>query len=91
MDLREDLTPELSREELALSFEDILATAIRLVSQMPDDQLENELPNGPRSWRVLMHHVFQIPNAFLDMEEKMLSSIILKTYMKVFLKTSNTE
>ena len=61
--------PELSPEELALRFEDILETAIRLVSQMPDDQLENELPNRPRSWRVLMHHIFQIPNAFLDMEE----------------------
>ena len=67
--LREEPAPELSPEELALRFEDILETAIRLVRQMPDDQLENELPNRPRSWRVLMHHIFQIPNAFLDMEE----------------------
>ena len=36
---------------------------------MPDDRLGHELPNRPRTWRVLMHHVFQIPNAFLDMEE----------------------
>jgi len=28
-----------------------------------------ELPNRPRSWRVLMHHVFQIPTAFLDMQD----------------------
>ena len=69
LDLREDPVPELSPEELSLRFEDILETAIRLVSQMPDNQLENELPNRLRSWRVLMHHIFQIPNAFLDMEE----------------------
>ena len=49
LDLREDPAPELSPEELALGFEGILETAIRLDSQMPDDQLENELPNRPRS------------------------------------------
>jgi hypothetical protein len=47
----------------------VLETAIRLARQMPDDQLERQLPNRPRSWRVLMHHVFQIPTAFLDMED----------------------
>ena len=36
---------------------------------MPDERLEDLLPNRPRSWRVLMHHVYQIPVAFLDMEE----------------------
>ena len=36
---------------------------------MPDERLEDVLPNRPRSWRVLMHHVYQIPVAFLDMEE----------------------
>ena len=69
LDLRENPAPELSPEELTLRFEDILETAIRLVRQMPDDQLENELPNRPRSWRVVIHHVFQIPNTFMDMEE----------------------
>ena len=49
LDLREDSAPELSPEELTLRFEDILETAIRLVRQMPDDQLENELPNRQRS------------------------------------------
>lgn len=36
---------------------------------MPDENLARELPNRPRSWRVLMHHLFQIPTAFLNMEE----------------------
>jgi len=31
--------------------------------------LVNQLPNRPRSWKVLLHHVFQIPKAFLDHEE----------------------
>ena len=36
---------------------------------MPDEHLEDLLPNRPRSWRVLMHHIYQIPVAFLEMEE----------------------
>ena len=35
-----------------------------------DGRLEDLLPNRPRSWRVLMHHVYRIPAAFLDMEEQ---------------------
>ena len=66
--LSEDAVPRLSPSELAGRFDHILDTAIRLCRQMPDDQLERELPNRPRSWRVLMHHVFQVPTAFLDME-----------------------
>ena len=66
--LSEDAAPRLSPTELAGRYDHILETAIRLVRQMPDDQLERELPNRPRSWRVLMHHVFQVPTAFLDME-----------------------
>jgi uncharacterized damage-inducible protein DinB len=66
--LSEDAAPRLSPAELAGRYDHVLETAIRLVRQMPDDQLERELPNRPRSWRVLMHHVFQVPTAFLDME-----------------------
>jgi hypothetical protein len=61
--------PQLSPAELAARYDNILETAIRLVRQMPDERLENQLPNRPRSWRVLMHHIFQIPTAFLDAEE----------------------
>ena len=67
--LDEDTTPELSPAALAERYLGVLETAIRLVRQMPDERLEDELPNRPRSWRVLIHHVFQIPTAFLDMEE----------------------
>ena len=70
LEIEDDTAPELSPEELAKRFDGILETAIRLTRQMLDNRLEDELPNRPRSWRVLMHHVFQIPISFLDMEEK---------------------
>lgn len=67
--LEDDTKPTLNPDELAGRYDTVLDTAIRLVRQMPDDHLARELPNRPRSWRVLMHHVFQIPASFLDMEE----------------------
>jgi hypothetical protein len=67
--LKDDTGPQLSPTELHDRYDHVLETAIRLARQMPDDHLERQLPNRPRSWRVLMHHVFQIPTAFLDMED----------------------
>ena len=69
LDLPDDTAPELSPAELAAKLDRILETAVRLTRQMPDERLEDLLPNRPRSWRVLMHHVYQIPVAYLDMEE----------------------
>ena len=66
----DDTAPELSPAKLAALYDDILETAIRLIRQMPDARLEDQLPNRPLSWRVLMYHVFQIPTTFLDMEQK---------------------
>ena len=66
--LADDTMPDLSPAALAERYQDILSHAISLVGQMPDDCLERELPNRPRSWRVLMHHIFQIPTAFMDLE-----------------------
>jgi hypothetical protein len=67
--LKDETAPELSPDELKRRYNSILKTGIDLVLAMPDNKLENKLPNRPRSWRVLMHHVFQIPVAFLDMED----------------------
>ena len=60
LDLDEDPAPELTPEELAERFKEILKTSISLVHQFPDFTLDNELPNRPRFWKVLLHHVFQI-------------------------------
>lgn len=68
--LDEATGPALSPAELHARYDHVLDTAIRLVRQMPDERLEDQLPNRPRSYRMLMHHIFQIPTAYLDMEEK---------------------
>ena len=70
LELDETTGPALSPAELCARYDHVLATAIRLVRQMPDDRLEHQLPNRPRSYRMLMHHIFQIPTAYLDMEEQ---------------------
>ena len=67
--LEDDTKPQLAPAELVERYLGVLDTAIRLTRQMPNEYLERELPNRPRSWRVLMHHVFQIPTSFLDMED----------------------
>lgn len=69
LELPDDTAPELSPAALAARLDRVLETAVRLTRQMPDARLEDLLPNRPRSWRVLMHHVFQISIAYLDMEE----------------------
>lgn len=61
--------PVLAPAALAARADVVLGTAARLVRQLPDSALGKVLPNRPRSWRVLAHHVFQIPVAFLEMEE----------------------
>lgn len=68
--LNESGGPALAPAALATREAVVLSTAARLVRQLPDAALANVLPNRPRSWRVLAHHVFQIPVAFLEMEEE---------------------
>ncbi len=69
LELDEDTAPELSADELKTRYARILDIAIEQTRLMPDDALTRELPNRPRSWLVLLHHVFQVPVAFLDMED----------------------
>lgn len=61
--------PELSPAELVARLDLVLRAAQRYTRQMPPEALERQLPNRPRSYRVLLHHVFQIPAAFLDAVE----------------------
>lgn len=58
--------PELSPEELAQTMGRVLTAALRFVGQMPADKLQTNLPKRERSYRVLCHHVFGIPDAFLS-------------------------
>ena len=61
--------PELSMPELVDKMEIVLSAAERLWRQMPNDRLGDKLPNRDRSFRVLGHHIFRIPEAFLEMTE----------------------
>jgi len=64
--LDDDTAPELPPLELIERYNHVLEVAVKLVAKMPDETLGNMLPDRPRSWLVLMHHVFQIPVVFLD-------------------------
>ena len=66
LELNEETGPALSPAQLAARYERVLTAAVTSVRQMPDSALEKVLPNRPRSWLVLMHHLFQIPTEFLD-------------------------
>jgi uncharacterized damage-inducible protein DinB len=61
--------PQLAPEALVRRLDLVLSAGQRYTRQMPQAALERELPNRPRSYRVLLHHVFQIPAAFVDAME----------------------
>lgn len=61
--------PQLSMPELVDKMEIVLAAAERLWRQMPNERLGDKLPNRDRSFRILGHHIFRIPEAFLEMAE----------------------
>jgi hypothetical protein len=64
--LNETSGPALSPNELVARLDVFLAAALRFIPQMPDDRLETEVPNRPRSYRVLGHHMFRVPETFLE-------------------------
>jgi len=61
--------PQLSPPELVDRLDLVLAAAQRFWRQMPDEALARKLPNRDRSYRVLAHHIFRIPEAFLEVME----------------------
>lgn len=61
--------PVLSAPELIERLEMVLAAAQRFWRQLPDAALTRKLPNRDRSYRVLAHHIFRIPEAFLEMAD----------------------
>jgi hypothetical protein len=64
--LNEATGPVLSPAQLIARLDTFLAAASRMVAQMPDDKLATEVPNRPRSYRVLGHHIFRIAETFLE-------------------------
>ena len=64
--LNEATGPALAAAELVARLDVFLDAALRFIPQMPDALLEKEVPNRPRSYRVLAHHMFRIPETFLE-------------------------
>ncbi len=64
--LDEQTGPALTPDQLIARLDRFLATAVRIIPQMPDAHLATEVPNRPRSYLVLGHHIFRIPETFLE-------------------------
>ena len=64
--LDEATGPVLSPVELMSRLDGFLSAAIRIVPQMPDARLATEVPNRPRTYRVLGHHIFRVADTFLE-------------------------
>lgn len=64
--LDERAGPTLDAGELVARLDRALGLAATLIAQMPDARLACEVPNRPRSYRLLAHHIFRIPESFLE-------------------------
>jgi hypothetical protein len=67
--LKEATGPVLTPDQLIQRLQGFLDAAIRMIPQMPDTKLSTEVPNRPRSYRVLGHHIFRIPETFLEVAD----------------------
>jgi hypothetical protein len=64
--LNEATGPVLSPDQLIERIDRFLDAGIRMIPQMPDAKLATEVPNRPRSYRVVGHHIFRIAETFLE-------------------------
>jgi hypothetical protein len=64
--LDEKTGPVLSPAQLVERLDRFIGAALQIISLMPDDMLDTEVPNRPRRYRVLAHHMFRIPEAFVE-------------------------
>ena len=64
--LDEKTGPVLSPAQLVERLDRFIGAALQIIPLMPDDRLDIEVPNRPRRYRVLAHHMFRIPEALLE-------------------------
>ena len=64
--LNEATGPLLSPVELMERLDLFVRTAIEIVPQMPDSLLLTDVPNRPRSYLALGHHLFRIPEGLIE-------------------------
>lgn len=67
--LNEATGPVLSPAELKQRLDLFVRTAIQIVPQMPDRLLTTEVPNRPRSYLALGHHLFRIPEGMIEVAQ----------------------
>jgi len=64
--LNEATGPVLSPAQLVARLDLFLTAAERFIPQMPDARLGVEVPNRPRTYRALGHHMFRVAETFLE-------------------------
>jgi hypothetical protein len=64
--LDEKTGPVLSPAQLVERLDRFIGAALQIIPLMPDDRLDTDVPNRPRKYRILAHHMFRIPEAFLE-------------------------
>ena len=64
--LDENAEPVLSAARLVERMQVFIEAALRIIPLMPDDRLDREVPNRPRTYRALAHHMLRIPEAFVE-------------------------
>ncbi|MGH8695342.1 MAG: glutaredoxin family protein, partial [Burkholderiales bacterium] len=69
LDLKVRLHEALRPEALIAKIDLVLTAAARYVRQIPPDRLDRQFRTRARPIRVLCHHVFRIPEAFVEAAE----------------------
>ena len=64
--LDEKAGPVLSPAQLVERMTRFIDAAVAIVPRMPDAKLDTEVPNRPRAYRALAHHMFRIPESFVE-------------------------
>ena len=64
--LDEKTGPVLSPAQLIERMQRFIDAALIIIPLMPDARLDQEVPNRPRPYRAVAHHMFRIPEAFID-------------------------
>ena len=67
--LNEATGPALSPARLKQRLDLFVGTAIQIVQQMPDRLLATEVPDRPRSYLALGHHLFRIPEGMIEVAQ----------------------
>jgi hypothetical protein len=67
--LDEKAGPVLSPAQLVDRMTRFIDAAVAIVPLMPDAKLDTEVPNRPRAYRALAHHMLRIPESFVEIAE----------------------